>query len=196
VVAPSTSTTTFVGLPEPSVGTLTFNATEMFTNSEAKCPISEYTLRSTKNGPLLVSTSIKITGSTLTIDKNVVTTLDFFLQAETSSGVKASQPFNVIIKQNQNNAPYFKPDLPSKFSIELVKGEDGEIKDNSIVKFTSPIAVDDENDEITMSFDTKGKTYIQMNQNSDNSFSMSVNKSGLELKSQSILIQISIKDDH
>ena len=77
-----------------------------------------------------------------------------------------------------------------------MKGEDGEIKNDSIVKYTSPKAVDDENDKISMNFDTKGKTYIKMSQNSDNSFSMSVNKSGLEQKSQSILLQISIKDDH
>jgi len=61
------------------------------------------------DGSLIVSSSIKITGSTLTIDKNVVTTLDFFLQAETASGVKASQLFEVLIKPNINNAPYFKP---------------------------------------------------------------------------------------
>ena len=46
-----------------------------------------------------------------------------------------------------------------------------------------------------MTFDTKGKTYIKMSQNSDNSFTMSVNKSALEEKSQSILLQIKLKDD-
>jgi hypothetical protein len=55
--------------------------------------------------------------------------------------------------------------------------------------------VDDEKDKITMTFDTKGKTYIKMSQNSDNSFTMSVNKSALEEKSQSILLQIKLKDD-
>ena len=55
-----------------------------------------------------------------------------------------------------NKAPYFDPKLPTSFKIELVKGEDGKIKNDQIVKFTSPKAVDDEKDKITMTFDTKG----------------------------------------
>ena len=75
-----------------------------------------------------------------------------------------------------------------------MKGEDGKIKDDSIFKYTSPKAVDDEKDKITMTFDTKGKTFIKMSQNKDNSFTMSVNRSGLDEKSQSILLQVKLKD--
>ena len=107
--------TTLVALPKPSVGTLTYNIDEMFANSEARCPVSEYTLRSILNGPKLVSESIKITKSVLTIDKNIVQKLGFYLQAETASGVKASQHFNLDVDPNKNNAPYFSPALQSLF---------------------------------------------------------------------------------
>jgi hypothetical protein len=59
----------------------------------------------------------------LTIDKNVVTTANFFLQAETLSGIKASTPFYVFIppKVIINNAPYFKPKLSPTFTVDIVK---------------------------------------------------------------------------
>jgi hypothetical protein len=46
--------------------------------------------------------------------------------------------------------------------VELVKGKDGKIKDDSIVKFISPKVVDDEEDRISMEFNTKGQTFIMM----------------------------------
>ena len=114
---------------------LKFDLEKMFTNSEEKnCPITGFSARSERDGPLLNSKSIKVTGSTLTIDQNVETTLEFFLEAKTESGVTASQPFDVLIKNKAiNNLPYFKPKLQSSFKVELVRGKDGNIEDTSIV---------------------------------------------------------------
>ena len=55
--------------------------------------------------------------------------------------------------------------------------------------------MDDEKDKIKLSFNTKGKSFIQMSQNSDNSFTMSIKRLDLEEKSQNFMVQIIINDD-
>ena len=47
-----------------------------------------------------------------------------------------------------------------------------------------------------MEFNTKGQTFINMKQNPDNTFTMSVNRLGLAHKRQTFLVQVTLKDDH
>ena len=48
------------------------------------------------------------------------------------------------------------------FTIEHVKGEDGQIQDKSIFEYSSPRAVDPDGDKIAMSFNNNGNKFIHL----------------------------------
>ena len=82
------------------------------------------------------------------------------------------------------------------FKVSLIKGSDGAIQDTSVVEFTSPIAEDPEGEKITMTFDLKGYSWMKATQNSDNSFTVKVDRSQItEFISQTYTIVIQIEDE-
>jgi hypothetical protein len=89
--------------------------------------------------------------------------------------------FSIVIKDPVSEAnafPKFIRMVGPIFNVNLVRGTDGELKDTSVVEFKSPIARDAENDKIKMEFDIKlGHTFIKANQNSDDSFTIKVDRS-------------------
>ena len=72
--------------------------------------------------------------------------------------------------------------------VNLTKGEDGELKDISIVEYRSPKAVDREGDFITIVFDLKGKHFIMAKQNDDDTFTLEVDRSTLKHESERVRI--------
>lgn len=102
--------------------------------------------------------------------------------------------FKLQIVKPANKAPSFKKRLNPNFIVELVKGADGKIENESIVKYESPKASDPEGDKITMKFQLERKDYLKAKQNRDNSFTLKVNRAGLPHKSQRVIIQVILKD--
>ena len=99
----------------------------------------------------------------------------FLLVAETQSGQFAEQKFDMTIYEDSNTPPKFAKQVDSVFKVILIIGVDGEIEDDSEVKYTSPIAIDEQEDRILMRF--KGEKYfIKVKKNSNDSFFIKVNK--------------------
>jgi hypothetical protein len=88
-----------------------------------------------------------------------------------------------IEKKKINGDPYFKSPLENTLEVDLIKGEDGEIEDDSIIEYRSPKAEDGEGDKITLSFDLKGKDFLVAFQNVDNSFTLNIDRYLMEHES-------------
>ena len=76
-----------------------------------------------------------------------------------------------------------------------MKGVDGEIEDKSIETYTSPRARDKEGDKVIMTFEGLTNA-IKATQNQDDTFTIRVDKSLLDKKTQKNLIKIRIKDSN
>jgi hypothetical protein len=59
----------------------------------------------------------------------------------------------MISEELPNTPPKFDGIISPTMKIQLVKGEDGELEDDSTETYISPIARDTENDKIIMSFE-------------------------------------------
>ena len=100
----------------------------------------------------------------------------------------------MTIYEDSNTPPKFAKQVDSVFKVILIIGVDGEIEDDSEVKYTSPIAIDEQEDRILMRF--KGEKYfIKVKKNSDDSFFIKVNKRFLPQKSANYPITIELEDD-
>ena len=95
--------------------------------------------------------------------------------AKTSSGNYGEQKINVIIDQIPNTPPKFSGMIDPIFIIELVKGVDGEIEGDPDATYTSPKAIDEQNDQIVMDFEG-GDSFMRIKQNDDDRFYIKVNK--------------------
>ena len=99
-----------------------------------------------------------------------------------TAGEKIAPKLLKIVKDD-NSGPTFEKPLIRVFKVDLTRDEDGEIEDESIVKYTSPKAIDKQGDKIEMSFDLKGNKFLKAKQNKDNSFTLEVNRKNLDQKS-------------
>ena len=100
----------------------------------------------------------------------------------------------MTIYEDSNTPPKFAQQVDSVFKVMLIIGVDGEIEDDSEVKYTSPIAIDEQKNRILMRF--KGEKYfIKVKKNSDDSFFIKVNKRFLPQKSAKYPITIELEDD-
>jgi hypothetical protein len=75
----------------------------------------------------------------------------------------------------------------------LLIGLDGKIQGSDTAVYTSPKAIDSNDDPINMIFDLKGTGYFSASKNEDNTFSLTVNKNLiLPPKSESVTITLSL----
>jgi hypothetical protein len=125
--------------------------------------------------------TIKLTGKILKIDQSVASKVTFYVEAVTLGGVKETQKIIVDIskKIEVNLGPKFTSPLLT-LDVKLTKGEDGEIEDDSIVTYKSPKAVDSEGDSIKITFDLQGNSFLSASQNTDDTFTLSVDRSKLK----------------
>lgn len=80
--------------------------------------------------------------------------------------------------------------------LDFVIGTDGIPEDLSDIEFTSPKAIDPENDPIKMEFDSKGKSFISTRKNDDNTFTLKLKRSLIFDKvSSEIPVKITLMDD-
>ena len=84
---------------------------------------------------------------------------------------------DIKASEDVNRPPKFVRMVGPIFEVELIRGADGKLQDTSIVEFKSPIARDIEKDQIKMEFDLKGKSFMKAVQNSDDSFTLKVDRS-------------------
>lgn len=117
----------------------------MFENTDKEnCPITSYKVVSLSNAPLSgdEASIVTLSGSTLTIKYSQPKIIPFLVVAKTSSGQSAESKFNLIIEEIPNTPPKFTKPVESTFKVELVKGVDGELEDDTTLTYTSPKAVD------------------------------------------------------
>ena len=181
----------FVGAAETSV-----DVAEEFKNTDAaNCPITSYKLLSATDAPLsgVEATIVSLSGTRLSVKYTEPYVVAFKIVASTASGSRGTKNYNAIVDEIPNTPPKFSGLVAPTFTVQLVKGEDGELEDDSIETFTSPKAVDGENDQIVMSF-TGGTTFMRVKDNDDDTFYIKVNKALLPQKSATYPVSVSLDD--
>ena len=171
---------------------------KLTSNDNSICPIVKLSLVLDNEGNQLLGTEDMLKtisldeDSTLTIENNVGknTTFDIYIQAETLGKIKSYKHVKVqsIVEQLEvkfatevnfvkNAAPFFKKELES-FNVTT-----GGKEDDQVLTYTSPEAIDLEDDEIQMSFEIpdlncKCIEVVQRN----NTFEMKIDQSNITSK--------------
>jgi hypothetical protein len=188
---------------------VTFSILNIFESSDGEnCPITSYGLKSSSLGSLstVASTLLTLENGSLTVKKTAVTDISFFVVASTQSGsinrkefrlqvLGASNEKDLLVKSLVNEAPSFEKTIGPLFKVSVIKGVDGELEDSSTVTYTSPKAVDPENNLISMSFDVGGSIFIRARKNDDNTFYVKVNKGLVSPKNGTYPVKISLSDE-
>ena len=149
-----------------------------------------YFLSSSSRNVVALSTdevqSISISGETVTIDLSYALTSTFYIVAEAKASSKLTyQKVELTVEEvvlnlppPVNKPPTFEGDVETQLDVEVVVGADGEIEDGSIVEYTSPKAVDPEEDDIELSISgNDGLDWMSFTVNDDGSFTLSCDRS-------------------